>query len=301
MDQLISRRALVRIAGLAVLLAGLGPAAARGQAVERAIYATVLDEKGAPVTDVAPADFVVREDGIAREVLRVGAATEPMEIAVLVDTSAALAPDAVPVRDAVTAFAARMAGPHRLSIVGFGERPTVLADATSDVAALKKGIGLIFPKSNSGAYMLDAVLEVSRGFQKRETPRPVIVVVLAEGVEFGTFTYDRVLDALEASGAALFVLDMSRAGAADMRSDELRNRDILIARGTDQTGGERVNLVSSLGLEKSMGTLADRLLKQVRVTYARPQTLIPPEKVTIAAARPGLTVRGTPVKAAKGA
>ena len=301
MGQLLSRRALVRTVRLAAVLAAFVPAAARGQAVERSIYATVLDEKGAPVAAVSPADVVVREDGISREVLRVGPATEPMEIAVLVDTSAALAPDALPVRDALTAFVTKMAVAHRLSIVGFGERPTVLADATSDVEALKKGIGLIFPKSNSGAYMLDAVLEVSRGFQKRETARPVIVVVLADGVEFGTFTYDRVLDALKASGAALFVVDMSRAGAADMRSDELRNRNILIARGTDETGGERTNLVSSLGVQQALDTLADRLLNQVRVVYAHPQTLIPPEKVTITAARPGLTVRGTPVKPAKGA
>jgi hypothetical protein len=33
------------------------------------------------------------------------------------------------------------------------------------------------------------------------------------------------------------------------------------------------------------------------VTYARPQSLLPPERVTVTAAKPGLTVRGTPMKA----
>jgi len=296
-----SLRTIVPVAGLMAALACLAPAAASGQAVERAIYTSVLDEKGAPVPTVSPADVVVREDGVAREVLRIVPATEPMEIAVLVDTSAALAPDAVPVRDALTAFATTMAAANRLSIVGFGERPTILADVTSDVEALRKGISLIFPREGAGAYMLDAVLEVSRGFQKRETARPVIVVVVVDGVEFGTFTYDRVLDALKASGAAMFVVDLSRPGGDDLRSDELRNRDVLIARGTTETGGERWNLVTSLGLSKTLTTLADELLHQVRVIYARPQTLIPPEKVTITATRPGLTVRGTPVKPSKGA
>jgi hypothetical protein len=32
------------------------------------------------------------------------------------------------------------------------------------------------------------------------------------------------------------------------------------------------------------------------VTYARPQMLIPPEKITISAKRAELVVRGTPVK-----
>jgi hypothetical protein len=42
--------------------------------------------------------------------------------------------------------------------------------------------------------------------------------------------------------------------------------------------------------------VATELTHQFRVTYARPQTLIPPEKITVASAKPGLTVRGTPMK-----
>jgi len=45
-----------------------------------------------------------------------------------------------------------------------------------------------------------------------------------------------------------------------------------------------------------MKQIANELTHQYRVTYARPDTLIPPEQVTIAAAKPGLTVRGVPMK-----
>jgi hypothetical protein len=45
-----------------------------------------------------------------------------------------------------------------------------------------------------------------------------------------------------------------------------------------------------------MKQVATELTHQYRVTYARPQTLIPPEQVTITAAKPGLTVRGTQMK-----
>ena len=43
---------------------------------------------------------------------------------------------------------------------------------------------------------------------------------------------------------------------------------------------------------------ADELTHQYKVTYARPQSLIPPEKVTVAAAKPGITARGTLIKEA---
>ena len=42
--------------------------------------------------------------------------------------------------------------------------------------------------------------------------------------------------------------------------------------------------------------VADELTHQYLVTYARPESLIPPEKITITAKRTGLLVRGTPVK-----
>ena len=46
--------------------------------------------------------------------------------------------------------------------------------------------------------------------------------------------------------------------------------------------------------------LARQLLHQYKVTYARPQSLIPPDRVTVAAAKPGLTARGTLVKDQQG-
>jgi hypothetical protein len=36
------------------------------------------------------------------------------------------------------------------------------------------------------------------------------------------------------------------------------------------------------------------------VTYARPQSLIPPERVTVSAAKPGVIARGTLIKEEKG-
>ena len=52
------------------------------------MYVSVLNDAGAPVADLGPADFVIREDNAAREVLKVVPAEEPMQIAVLVGHAA---------------------------------------------------------------------------------------------------------------------------------------------------------------------------------------------------------------------
>src|SRR5581483_5280168 len=56
---------------------------------ERTMYVSAVDEKGEPVKGLGPDDFVIREDGAQREVLRVTPAIEPIDIAILVDDSAA--------------------------------------------------------------------------------------------------------------------------------------------------------------------------------------------------------------------
>ena len=55
----------------------------------------------------------------------------------------------------------------------------------------------------------------------------------------------------------------------------------------------RDSLLASTALPGALKKLAAELKGQYRVTYARPQSLIPPEKVTVSATRPGLTARGT--------
>ena len=52
----------------AVRLASVSPLA---QALQKAMYVSVVDEAGAPVPDLGPSDFIVREDDVAREVLNV--------------------------------------------------------------------------------------------------------------------------------------------------------------------------------------------------------------------------------------
>jgi hypothetical protein len=289
------------MAGLLALF-GLVPSSAFAQASERALYATVLDEQETPVQDVKTVDLIVREDGVGREILRIEPATEPMQIAVLVDTSAALGPDVANVRTALKQFVKQMAPGNDMSIVEYGDRPSILTDATSDVTALERGIGRIFDRKGSGAYVLEAIVETSRGFQKRESPRPVIVVIDTEGAEFSNHHYERVLDALRASGAALYVMNLAKgATLGDIRSEEIRNRSIVFDQGTRESGGRKQDLLTSLGLDNALEKLGDQLRKQVKVVYSRPAALIPPERITLAAARSGWTARGTPVKPATGA
>lgn len=288
--------ALVYLLVLACGLAAAPPVGAQGR--ERVIYVSALEKGGKkPAETLAPSDVAVREDGVAREVLRVARATEPMQIALLVDNSAASTSHIANLRDGLTRFVNAIEGPHEISLITYADRPTLVTSFSSDHAEVLRGIDRLFAQPGSGAYLLDAIHETTRGFIRRESPRPVIVVVGMEAVEFSNLGYESVLEQLAEAHAQLHVLVLT--DSAPDTSQEERYRGIVIDRGTRATGGRRDNLLSSMAFREVLPALAAELNGQFRVVYARPESLIPPRATTVTSANPALEVRGVPARPPK--
>jgi VWFA-related protein len=293
------RRAALAVC-VASTLAFAWPRGLGAQATQKSLFVSVVDKDGQPVPDLGPSDFIVKEDNTTREVLSVRAAYEPMQIALLVDTSQGARNNIAHMRSALPPFVTALTTPNdsgrknEVALIGFGERPTVLTEYTSNPAELQKGINRIWALQGSGAYFVDAVYEVVQAFKKREASRPVIVAIVTEGREYSYKQYDQVLDPLRASGAPLYALMLGSPSGSI--SDEARSRNFVLDKGTADTGGRRDQLLAPSGLSDRLMLLAKQLLHQYKVTYARPQSLIPPERVTVAAAKPGLTARGAVAK-----
>ena len=100
---------------------------------------------------------------------------------------------------------------------------------------------------------------------------------------------EQVLTELQSGGAALHVISLGQPG--NTLADETRNRDQVIALGTERTGGRRDNVISFTAAPGKMKQLADELKNQYVVSYSRPERLIPPEKIEVTVTRPGLTAR----------
>jgi VWFA-related protein len=310
MHSVTRARWTVAVAAPLALAVGLGlaaNAAGRGQAKqaapptsgERALFVSVLDKDGAPVSTLTSADFIVREDGVAREVLRAEKAAEPLTIALLVDTSQSAQPYIADIRRALTAFVKSMGGKNTIAIIGFGERPTTLTDYTLDVPSLLKGVERVFATQGSGSYMLQAVDETCKALKKRDFERGLIVAVTAGGPEFSERNYQEFFPILRDAGVTLDIMSLD-IGPPNISNNGQRNREQFIDAITRVTGGARFSLLTSMALDDALVKLANQLANQYRVTYFRPERLIQPQKVEVTTRQAGLTVRGTPAKGKQG-
>lgn len=276
------------------------PAAVHGQAGarERALFVSAVDSKGEPVEGLTVNDFIVTEDGRRREVLRVSRAIEPIDIALLVDNSAAAEGSIVPLRDGLRKFVAKMAADNQIAIIGLAARPTVIADYTPDLRRLEAAIGRIFSQSDSGMTLLDALVETSTGLRKRESTRAVLVPIITDGVEFSNRYSRDVIAAMKEAAAGLHAITI---GMFSVITDVQREREYTLELGARQTGGQRVPLLSDLGIDQALEKLARQLSSQYKVVYGRPESFLPPEKIEVTSGRTGVTMRGTPARGQSGA
>lgn len=261
------------------------------QVDERVIYASVVNKDGEPVLDLGIKDFIVREDGQAREILSVARDNDPLQIALLVDNSTVMRSRLSDLRGALGAFIDATREGVQIALITLAERPTIAVGYTADHAALHKGIDKLFAFP-AGNYLLDGIAETSQGLAKRTMWRSVIAVVTGSGPELSYRQYTEVLRFFREGGAALHVLNLD-AGTGDA------GREIVLSRGTSETGGRYDTILSPTGLGVKAKQMAGEISNQYRVTYARPERLVPPKSTEVSVKRQELKARGMLMKTDK--
>ena len=129
----------------------------------RSPSSVVTGSNDVPVTDLGPADFTVREDGIAREVLRVGPAPLPDATCCCSSTTArSRSRRSAYLRPALTTFVRRIAPtgrragrpmPHRNWRSGRSAngRPSAWTSTRATIAIVERAIGRLFHISGAGS------------------------------------------------------------------------------------------------------------------------------------------------------
>jgi VWFA-related protein len=274
----------------------------------RTVHVTVVTEKGMAVPDLLPADFEVKEDGKAREVLKAEPAAEPVSVAMILDDKGS---DINEIRAALAGFARRLQDRAELALVTVVPTTMTVFDYTSSLPTMMSGIQrLVWRAGPAGGLLLGAVADAADDLQRREAARPAIVVITFEGDEARSHRPAKaVIAALERSRAALHVVAvgkpgfrrMNRAPTEGVQGDEWvvddQNRNAVLGDGPKESGGRRHELTAATGLGKALEAVADDLVNQYTVVYAGASDAKSSRKLSVSVKRRGVTVRA-PLKIA---
>jgi VWFA-related protein len=280
------------IAGFFAVLIATSTFAREGPATtaptERTVYVTVT-ANDAPVADLTPADFVVKEGGKDREVVKAAPATSPMRIALAIEERLVADNN---VRMAIFEFVKRLIERAQISLITIGLRNEVVVDYTSNGQALVDGISKLPLNPRPDSAVAEGVLDLSNRFLESKPERPVIVLVSFSGGQAGVAPR-QVLDKLRESGALMHSVTL--AGTTQFTplgsmADE-SSREQVLGDGPKNSGGRRIEVTSSQQIIRALQQIAGDLSSQYAVTYVLPDGVKPDRRFNVTVKRRGTSVR----------
>jgi VWFA-related protein len=257
-----------------------------GDGEVRSLTVTITDDKGNPVEGLAPEDIALLENGVLRDLTALEPDTRPLAVAVLVDTSAAVAPTfRLSMVEPINDFLKRLPLGSTFALWTTGDRPSKVVDYTDDTAPARKALSRVAPQG--GNTMLDAIVEASKELKQKEGARTAVVVLTAVGTEFSSRDRYRVVEEAQ-KNTDLFLAVQVEEGESSF--EERSSYNHVLSELAKKTGGLQETTLSSMGVDSALKKLSAQLRSRYRLSYATVPEL-KSRKIELKVARPGVKVR----------
>ena len=141
----MARIGRVLLVGAAILSVS---ASVTAQRQTRKLFVTVVDQQGAPVLELGADDFQVKEGGLPREIVRARVSSQPMRVALVVDSSEESQRAINELRAALAAFLTRLPPEHEVAFLTIGRHaftPARTAESLAAASASLRGDGTLLP------------------------------------------------------------------------------------------------------------------------------------------------------------
>jgi hypothetical protein len=291
------RRALIPVL-LGILVAPSLAARPQG-GVDKSLFLSALDEAGKPVKGLTADDILIREDNTDRTIVAVKPATQPISVAILVDTAQgtretdAYGTPEEYVRDmrvAIGAFARQLLSQSpeaSVSLMEFGQAAITMVPFTRDPLVFANGVNKIVSRPGVGSVLLEALAQANNDLAGQPSARRAIVSLnLEPSDEQSRQEPKKIVESFRKSGAQLWAVSVQRGKLRTAKHDVVLN-DFAKA-----SGGRRDFVVGISAVEGILKNYADALAGQYEVTYKRPESNKPAQIVMVGNTR-GLKIHAS--------
>jgi VWFA-related protein len=264
----------------------------------------VSDRNGRYIPGLKLSDFSILQDGVNQPVSFFATESEPLNVAILLDTSRSTENVLDKIKDAAKDFIKLLQPTDRAMIVSFDFEVNVVCPLTSDQKVLKNAVKHLEIGKRVGTVLRDAVEKVVTNSFANVKGRKAIIL-LTDGKDRGSYpTKEELLHSVEESDTMIYSIfyettfdprqqrmnnggvfgrinigqNFPRRQPNPQRQDRIRNRQ-------NEADNEAINYLQSLAdstagrfyqkditdIEKTFALIADELRQQYRLGYYPPE------------------------------
>lgn len=244
---------------------------------------TVTDVRQKFVTGLGMEDFQVYEDGLLQELEFFGADPVPLDLAVLLDTSASMTGNKIAMaQEAAGGFVRTLRPGDRAAVIEFNDAAYVRQPLIGDLARVESAIRTTTARGTTALHtaLYIALKELARANPKTAEVRRQAIVLLSDGEDTRSLvTADDVLELVRQSGIVIYTISLRSTSAdsqgrtsqtltASTRSWFTSQSDYLMRTLAEETGGRAFFPRALQELVPVYGVIAEELASQYTLGYS---------------------------------
>jgi len=266
-----------KVLALAVGLAAVSELVDAQNSKQLQIYASVLDGTGAPAKSLEIADVVLKENDADATVTRIEPVNWPVKLQLLLDNGIGLGSQNVQMlKNGVAGLLDALPANLEVTLVSTAPQARILARATTDRAAVQKGLDLLAADSGAGRFV-ESMNEATQRIERDKTDHFPLIVSVATTVgdrDPRDSDVNGIMKRLETRPTTVHVVVLTSGATTSGAGTSQTNIGLAV---TKFTGGrfENINSASRIAtllpeIGKQASTTIERQSHLFRITANRP-------------------------------
>jgi Ca-activated chloride channel family protein len=236
---------------------------------------SVTGQDAKPVPGLAADQFQIFEDGVKQEVKFFSPGELPLDVVILLDTSASMTGSMELVQQAALRFARSLRDEDRAAVMGISNGLRVLQTFTSQTGAIETAIMATRPAGKTPFYasIYTALNELKKERRNASSPRRQAIVVLSDGQDTSsTFSFDELLGEVRRSAVPIYTIaprpsNMTKAMREHFYGESTALADFELKKLAAETGGRSFFPLSLIELGGVYDVIATELAHQYSLGY----------------------------------
>jgi VWFA-related protein len=164
----------------------------------------VSDQEGRYISGLKKDDFTLFENDVEQKIAYFSTYDEPINIALMIDTSGSTKESLKDIKDAAGDFVDLLNRNDKCLVATFDAEIKILNALTSDQKIIKESLAIVAPAQKEGTVLLNAVQQIAQN-SFTDVPGRKVIVLLSDGKDFGSsLTRNQLLSQLEESDVAIY-------------------------------------------------------------------------------------------------